>query len=244
MVAVKGKVTVVTGASAGIGRTIAEFLAEKGSDIVVLDVADGSETVSTVKAKGARAVFFHTDVSDSSQVEKAVLAATNEMGGIDNLVNNAGVTRDKLLLRMSEDDWDQVMRVNLKGVFNCTKAVIRRLVKTGGNIVNIASVAGLTGNRGQANYAASKAGVIGLTKSLAREYGERGIRVNAVAPGYIRTDMTASFNAKQREELVQATPLRRAGEPIDVARVVYFLLSEYASYVTGEVINVSGGLYM
>ena len=240
----KGKVTVVTGASQGIGRTIAEFLAEKGSDIAVFDVADGSETVRTVEAKGARAAFFHTDVSDLSQVEKAVLAATNEMGGIDNLVNNAGVTRDKLLLRMSEDDWDQVMRVNLKGVFNCTKAVIRRLVKTGGNIVNIASVAGLTGNRGQANYAASKAGVIGLTKSLAREYGERGIRVNAVAPGYIRTDMTASFNAKQREELVQATPLRRAGEPIDVARVVYFLLSEYASYVTGEVINVSGGLYM
>jgi len=241
---VKGKVTVVTGASQGIGRTIAEFLAEKGSDIAVFDVADGSETVRTVEAKGARAAFFHTDVSDLSQVEKAVLAATNEMGGIDNLVNNAGITRDKLLLRMSEDDWDQVMQVNLKGVFNCTKAVIRRLVKTGGNIVNIASVAGLTGNRGQANYAASKAGVIGLTKSLAREYGERGIRVNAVAPGYIRTDMTASFNEKQREALVQTTPLRRAGEPIDVARVVYFLLSEYASYITGEVINVSGGLYM
>jgi 3-oxoacyl-[acyl-carrier protein] reductase len=241
---VKGKVTVVTGASQGIGRTIAEFLAEKGSDIAVFDVADGSETVRTVEAKGARAAFFHTDVSDLSQVEKAVLAATNEMGGIDNLVNNAGITRDKLLLRMSEDDWDQVMQVNLKGVFNCTKAVIRRLVKTGGNIVNIASVAGLTGNRGQANYAASKAGVIGLTKSLAREYGERGIRVNAVAPGYIRTDMTASFNEKQREALVQTTPLRRAGEPIDVARVVYFLLSEYAGYVTGEVINVSGGLYM
>jgi 3-oxoacyl-[acyl-carrier protein] reductase len=158
-------------------------------------------------------------------------------------VNNAGITRDKLLVRMTEDDWDQVMRVNLKGVFNCTKAVIRRLMKTGGNIVNIASIAGLTGNPGQSNYAASKAGIIGLTKSLAKEYGERSIRVNAVAPGLIRTDMTASLSEKHQETLVQGVPLGRAGEPIDVARVVYFLLSEYAGYITGEVINVSGGLY-
>ncbi len=239
----KGKVTIVTGASQGIGRTIAEFLAEKGSDIAVFDVMDGADTVRAIEAKGTRAAFFHADVSDSQQVEKAVLAVMDGMGRVDNLVNNAGITRDKLLVRMTEDDWDQVMRVNLKGVFNCTKAVIRRLLKTGGNIVNIASIAGLTGNPGQSNYAASKAGIIGLTKSLAKEYGERGIRVNAVAPGLIRTDMTASLSEKHQETLVQSVPLGRAGEPIDVARVVYFLLSEYASYITGEVINVSGGLY-
>jgi len=239
----KGKVTIVTGASQGIGRAIAEFLAEKGSDIAVFDVTDGADTVRAIEAKGARATFFHADVSDLQQVEKAVLAVVDGMGRVDNLVNNAGITRDKLLVRMTEDDWDRVMRVNLKGVFNCTKAVIRRLMKTGGNIVNIASVAGLTGNPGQSNYAASKAGVIGLTKSLAKEYGERSIRVNAVAPGLIRTDMTASLSEKQQETLVQGVPLGRAGEPIDVARVVYFLLSEYAGYITGEVINVSGGLY-
>ena len=239
----KGKVTIVTGASQGIGRAIAEFLAEKGSDIAVFDVTDGADTVRAVEAKGARAAFFHADVSDLQQVEKAVLAVVDGMGRVDNLVNNAGITRDKLLVRMTEDDWDQVMRVNLKGVFNCTKAVIRRLMKTGGNIVNIASIAGLTGNPGQSNYAASKAGIIGLTKSLAKEYGERSIRVNAVAPGLIRTDMTASLSEKHQETLVQGVPLGRAGEPIDVARVVYFLLSEYAGYITGEVINVSGGLY-
>ncbi len=188
----KGRVTIVTGASMGIGRAIAEFLAEKGSDIAVFDVMDGADTVRAIEAKGTRAAFFHVDVSDLQQVEKAVLAVMDGMGRVDNLVNNAGITRDKLLVRMTEDDWDQVMRVNLKGVFNCTKAVIRRLMKTGGNIVNIASIAGLTGNPGQSNYAASKAGIIGLTKSLAKEYGERGIRVNAVAPGLIRTDMTAS----------------------------------------------------
>ena len=239
----KGKVTIVTGASQGIGRAIAEFLAEKGSDIAVFDVTDGADTVRAIEAKGARAAFFHADVSDLQQVEKAVLAVMDGMGRVDNLVNNAGITRDKLLVRMTEDDWDQVMRVNLKGVFNCTKAVIRRLMKTGGNIVNIASIAGLTGNPGQSNYAASKAGIIGLTKSLAKEYGERSIRVNAVAPGLIRTDMTASLSEKHQETLVQGVPLGRAGEPIDVARVVYFLLSEYAGYITGEVINVSGGLY-
>jgi 3-oxoacyl-[acyl-carrier protein] reductase len=240
----KGKVTVVTGGSMGIGRAIAEFLGEKGSDIAIFDVMDGRAAVGAIEAKGAHAAFFHVDVSDSSQVEKAVLAVTDQLGRIDNLVNNAGIARDRLLLRMTEDDWDQVMRVNLKGVFNCSKAVIRRLLKTGGSIVNIASIAGLTGNPGQSNYAASKAGVIGLTKSLAKEYGERGIRVNAVAPGFIKTDMTATFPEKTREALVQTTPLRRVGEAIDVARVVYFLLSEYASFVTGEVINVSGGLYI
>jgi 3-oxoacyl-[acyl-carrier protein] reductase len=168
----------------------------------------------------------------------------NELGGIDSLVNNAGITRDKLILRMTEEDWDQVIRVNLKGTFACTKAVIRHLLKKGGTIVNIASIAGLTGNRGQANYAASKAGIIGFTKSIAKEYGEKGVRVNAVAPGFIATDMTASLDAKYRESMTQTVALKRAGVPLDVARVVYFLLSDYSSYVTGEVINVSGGLYI
>ncbi len=241
----KGKVSIVTGASQGIGRAIAEFLAEKGSDIVIFDVADGAEAVRGIEAKGVRALFFRVDVSDYAQVDQAVLGAINGLGRVDNLVNNAGITRDKLLLRMTDDDWDLVMRVNLKGVFNCSKAVIRRLIKTGGSIVNIASIAGLMGNASQANYAASKAGIIGLTKSLAKEYGERSIRVNAVAPGFIKTEMTAaSFNEKREETVLQTTPLKRAGEPIDVARVVYFLLSEYAGFVTGDVINVSGGLYM
>jgi 3-oxoacyl-[acyl-carrier protein] reductase len=241
---VNGKVTIVTGASQGIGRAIAEFVAQKGSHVVVFDIADGAHTLRAVEAKGVRGMFLKVDISDLRETEDAVKAVVAEMGGIDNLVNNAGITRDKLLLRMSEDDWDQVIRINLKGVFNCTKAVIRHLLKKGGSIVNIASIAGLMGNPGQSNYAASKAGIIGFTKSIAKEYGERGIRVNAVAPGFIRTDMTTALDEKYRETMTEAVPLRRAGEPAEVARVVYFLLSDYGSYVTGEVINVSGGLYI
>ncbi len=240
----KGKVTIVTGGAQGIGRTIAEFLAEMGSHIAVFDVMDGSETVRAVQEKGAKAAFFRVDVSDYPQVEKAVESAKQELGDIDYLVNNAGITRDKLLLRMSEDEWDQVIRINLKGVFNCTKAVVRHLLRKGGSIVNISSVTGLMGNAGQSNYAASKAGIVGFTKSIAKEYGERGIRVNAVAPGFIKTEMTATLDEKYRETMTKAVPLRRAGEPLDVAYVVYFLLSDYSSYITGEVINVSGGLYI
>ncbi|MGD0228893.1 MAG: 3-oxoacyl-[acyl-carrier-protein] reductase [Syntrophorhabdales bacterium] len=239
----KGKVTIVTGASQGIGRAIAEFLAGKGSHIAIFDIADGADTVRAIEAKGVKAAFFRTDVSDLREVQDAVTAVVGELGGVDNLVNNAGITRDRLVLRMTEDDWDQVIRVNLKGVFSCTKAVLRHLLKKGGCIVNIASIAGLMGNPGQANYAASKAGIIGFTKTVAKEYGERGIRVNTIAPGFIRTDMTAVVDEKYRDTLTQAVPLGRAGEPVDVARVVYFLLSEYSSYITGETINVSGGLY-
>jgi len=241
---VKGKVSLVTGGSQGIGRAIAEFLAEKGSDVVILDVMDGSDARDAILARGVKALYLNADVTDYRQVEKAVQTVMGEMGGIDNLVNNAGITRDKLLLRMTEEEWDRVVQVNLKGVFNCTKAVVRHLLKKGGSIVNIASVAGLAGNAGQSNYAASKAGIIGFTKSVAKEYGERGIRVNVVAPGFIRTDMTASLDEKYRETMRQAVPLKRAGEPRDVAHVVYFLLSDYSAYITGEVINVSGGLYM
>ena len=240
----RDKVSLVTGGSQGIGRAIAEFLAEKGSDVVILDVMDGSDARDAILARGVKALYLNMDVTDYGQVEKAVQTVIGEMGGIDNLVNNAGITRDKLLLRMTEEEWDRVVQVNLKGVFNCTKAVVRHLLKKGGSIVNIASVAGLAGNAGQSNYAASKAGIIGFTKSVAKEYGERGIRVNVVAPGFIRTDMTASLDEKYRETMRQAVPLKRAGEPRDVAHVVYFLLSDYSAYITGEVINVSGGLYM
>jgi 3-oxoacyl-[acyl-carrier protein] reductase len=240
---VKGKVTILTGGAQGIGRTIAEFLADQGSDMVIFDVLDGDAAAAALRAKGVRAAYYKVDVSDLGQVEQAVAAVVKEMGGVDNLVNNAGITRDKLLLRMSEEEWDQVLRVNLKGVFTCTKTVIRHMLKKGGSIVSISSVAGLMGNAGQSNYAASKAGIVGFTKSIAREYGERGIRVNAVAPGFIVTRMTDTLDEAWKEKTVKAIPLGRAGEPIDVARVVYFLLSDYSAYVTGETINVSGGLY-
>ena len=239
----KGKVTILTGGAQGIGKTIAAFLADRGSDMVIFDVLDGETTAAELREKGVRAAYFKVDVSNLAQVEQAVAAVVKEMGGIDNLVNNAGITRDKLLIRMSEEEWDQVIRVNLKGVFTCTKTVIRQMLKKGGSIVNISSVAGLMGNAGQSNYAASKAGIVGFTKSVAREYGERNIRVNAVAPGFIMTRMTDTLDEAWKEKTVKAIPLGRAGEPIDVARVVYFLLSDYSAYVTGETINVSGGLY-
>jgi 3-oxoacyl-[acyl-carrier protein] reductase len=240
----KGKVTIVTGASQGIGKAIAEFLADKGSDLILFDVVETENIASDLSKKGVRAISRTLDVGDFQAVERAINDTAKEMGQIDCLVNNAGITRDKLLLRMSEEDWDQVMRVNLKGVFNCTKSVLRHMLKKGGNIVSISSVTGLMGNPGQSNYAASKAGLIGFTKSIAREYGERNIRANAVAPGFIETKMTDALDEGVKERMKQSIPLRRTGEPLDVARVVYFLLSEYSSYITGEVINVSGGLYI
>jgi 3-oxoacyl-[acyl-carrier protein] reductase len=237
-------VTIITGAAQGIGRTIAEFLADQGSDIVLFDVLDGEAVAASLRDRGVRSAFFKVDVTDLAAVEQAVGAVVKEFGGIDNLVNNAGITRDKLLLRMTEEEWDQVVRVNLKGVFACTKAVLRHMLKKGGSIVNVSSIAGLMGNAGQANYAATKAGLVGFTKSVAREYGERNIRVNAVAPGFIVTQMTHVLDESWKEKTVGMIPLRRAGEALDVARVVYFLLSDYSAYVTGETINVSGGLYM
>ena len=237
-------VTIVTGGAQGIGRVIAEYLAEKGGDIVIFDLMDGSEVAKAITDKGRRAESFQVDVSSLAAVEEAVNDTMKKMGQINNLVNNAGITIDKLLLRMKEEDWDKVIQVNLKSVFNCTKAVLRHMLKTGGSIVSISSIAGVMGNPGQANYAASKAGLIGFTKSIAKEYGERGIRVNAVAPGFINTKMTEILDSKYKEEMFKAIPLKRYGEPIDVARTVYFLLSESGGYITGEVINVNGGLYM
>lgn len=240
----KDTVTIVTGGSQGIGRSIAEFLASKGSDIAIFDIVDSAEVVQSIRQKGQRAEFYHVDVSNFLMVGEAVDRVVKEMGRVSNLVNNAGITNDKLLLRMREEDWDRVIQVNLKSAFNCTRAVVRYMIKTGGSIVNISSIAGVMGNAGQANYAASKAGIIGFTKSVAREYGERGIRVNAVAPGFIKTKMTESLDEKAKETMFKAIPLGRLGEPDDIAHVVYFLLSEYGSYITGEVINVNGGLYM
>lgn len=240
----KDKVTVVTGGARGIGREISIFLAGKGGDVVIFDVLDADEVAKKIKELGRRAFYVKVDVTDLKSVEEAMDFSFQEMGRIDNLVNNAGITCDRLLIRMKEEEWDKVIDVNLKGVFNCTKAALKYMLKTGGSIVSISSIAGLSGNVGQANYAASKAGIIGFTKAIAREYGPRGIRANVVAPGYIKTEMTEVFDEKTREDLIKMIPLKRAGEPIDVAKVVYFLLSDYASYITGEVINVSGGLYM
>lgn len=240
----KDTVTIVTGGSQGIGRSIAEFLAAKGGDVVIFDIADSSDIVQYIRQKGQRSEFYQIDVSNFNMVGEAVDKVIKDMGRVSNLVNNAGITADKLLLRMKEEDWDRVLQINLKSAFNCTKAVVRYMLKTGGSIVNISSIAGVMGNAGQANYAASKAGLIGFTKSVAREYGERGIRVNAVAPGFIKTRMTESLDEKSRETMFRAIPLGRLGEPDDIAHVVYFLLSEYGSYITGEVINVNGGLYM
>lgn len=239
-----GRMTIVTGAAQGIGRSIAELLAEKGSDIAVFDIIDGLEIKAAIESKGRRCEVYTVDVADFGAAEKAINQVVKDFGRVDNLVNNAGITIDKLLVRMKEDDWDRIMRVNLKSVFNCTKAIIRHMLRTGGNIVNVSSVSGVMGNAGQANYAASKAGIIGFTKSVAKEYAERSIRVNAVAPGFIRTKMTDALDEKTKESMFGAIPLKRLGEPEDVANVVYFLLSHYSGYITGEVINVNGGLYM
>lgn len=235
--------TIVTGGAQGIGRAIAEFVAFKGGRVVVFDVLDGSEVVQAIEAKGGKAIFHYVDVSDFKMVGEAVEKVEKETGPINHLVNNAGITVDRLLVRMKEEDWDKVIKINLKGVFNCTRAVLRHMLKTGGSIVNIASVSGVMGNAGQSNYAASKAGIIGFTKSVAKEYGERGIRVNAVAPGFIATKMTEGLEEKTKEEMFRAIPLKRFGEPLDVAHVVYFLLSKYSGYITGEVIHVNGGMY-
>jgi 3-oxoacyl-[acyl-carrier protein] reductase len=237
-------VTIVTGGAQGIGRTIANFLAEKGSDIAIFDITDGSEACAEISSQGRKCRFYQVNVVDTQMVKDAVDQVVKDFGKLDNLVNNAGITRDNLLLRIKEEDWDAVLDVNLKSVFNCTKAAVKHMLRTGGGIVNISSVVGVMGNAGQANYSASKAGMIGFTKSTAKEYAERGIRVNAVAPGFISTKMTDALNEKTREEMFKAIPLKRLGESKDVAYAVYFLLSKYGSYITGEVINVNGGLHM
>lgn len=242
-----GKVALVTGSAQGIGKAIALLLAEKGADVVVSDInlEKAQETANEIEGKGRRSIALKVDVADPNEVEQMVETIIEKFSRIDILVNNAGITRDRLLLRMSPEDWDAVLNVNLKGVFNCTKSVIKYMSKQrSGKIVNIASVVGLMGNVGQANYAASKAGVIGFTKTIAREFAQRGININAIAPGYIQTQMTEVLPEKVKEELLRLIPMGRLGQPEDVAQAVLFLVSEASSYVTGQVLNVNGGIYM
>lgn len=243
----KGKVALVTGGARGIGRTIAERLGRDGADLAVFDVLDDVKAVAEemAGALGVQARGYKVDVTDSGQVDEAVGAAVKDLGRLDVLVNNAGITRDGLLMRMKDADWDAVLAVNLKGAFLCTRAASRYLLKQrSGRIVNIASVVGLMGNAGQANYSASKAGLIGLTKTCAKEFGSRGITVNAVAPGYIKTAMTDKLTEEQREKMLALVPLGRLGGVDDVASAVAFLASENAGYVTGQVLTVDGGMVM
>lgn len=242
-----GKTVLVTGAARGIGQAIALAFAEEGANMAVADVQAEwlDETVAAVEAKGRRAARFAVDVRNAAAVQAAVDGAVQALGGLDVLVNNAGITRDTLILRMSEADWDDVIAVNLRGTFLFTKAAAKiMLKKRSGSIVNIASIIGMIGNAGQANYAASKAGVIALTKSSAKELAARGIRVNAVAPGFIRTKMTDALPEDVRQKMLANVPLGCFGTPENVARVVLFLAGENSAYVTGEVINISGGMVM
>jgi 3-oxoacyl-[acyl-carrier protein] reductase len=241
------RVALVTGGAQGIGKAVALLLAQNGADIVVSDINldKAEETAREVQALDRKALATKVDVATLGDVEKMVDTVLEQFGRVDILVNNAGITRDKLILRMTEEDWDAVLNINLKGTFNCTKAVVRHMSKQKyGKIVNIASVVGEMGNAAQANYAASKAGVIGFTKTIAREFAQRGINVNAIAPGYIETPMTDSLPDKVKEELKRLIPLDRLGKPEDVAEAVLFLVSESANYITGHVLNVNGGIYM
>jgi len=241
------KVVVVTGAARGIGRTIAEAFARAGADLALCDLEAGwlEDTATAVRAAGRRAECVAVNVSDGAAVSAAIAEVLEKFGRIDVLVNNAGITRDKLLARMPEEDWDAVIAVNLKGTFLFTKAVARPMMKQrGGTIVNIASIIGLIGNAGQCNYAASKAGVMALTKSAARELAPRSVRVNAVAPGFIETKMTEVLPEDVRQKMMDAVPLGRFGSPEDVASAVLFLAGDASSYMTGQVLTVSGGMVM
>lgn len=244
---VKQKVALVTGGVRGIGRAVVEKLASEGADVAFTGRSSQQavdEFEKYIKEKyGVGAKGYLSDASSFSQASELVDAVISQFGRIDVLVNNAGISRDGLFLRMSEEQWDDVINVNLKSVFNITKAVSYHMLRARqGSIINMSSVVGIGGNAGQANYAASKAGVIGLTKSLAKEFGSRGIRVNAVAPGFITTDMTAAVAEETREQWVKNIPLKREGRPEDVANTILFLASELSSYITGQVIPVCGGM--
>jgi 3-oxoacyl-[acyl-carrier protein] reductase len=241
----EGKTAIVTGGAQGIGHAIARRLATDGAAVVIADVKDdvGAASVATIVAAGGKAHFIHADVTDPEQVAALVKHTLDTWQRIDILVNNVGVTRDGLLMMMSEDDWDLVLRINLKSVYLVSKAAVRPMMKQrGGRIVNISSVAGLSGNAGQANYAASKAGIIGLTKTMAKELGPRGITVNAVAPGFIPTDLTRELPADLIAKAVDLTPLGRLGTVDDVAGAVAFLVSDDAAFMTGQVLRVDGGM--
>ena len=244
----KGKCAVVTGAAKGIGKAIALKLASSGVNIVLNYRSSEDKAIETEKeilSLGVEVLRIKGDISKPNDVENLIDCAKNKFGKIDIMVNNAGITKDTLLLRMKEEDFDSVINVNLKGVFNCLKAITPVMVKQKeGKIINLSSVVGLVGNAGQVNYAASKAGVIGMTKSLAKEIGSRGITVNAVAPGFIGTDMTDVLGDRFKEEAKKSIPLKRLGKAEDVAEVVAFLASDSANYITGQVIHVDGGMVM
>ncbi len=247
MGALEGKVAIVTGAARGIGRAIAEELAAEGADLALCDLEEEwlADTAAAVQSKGRNALCLAVDVSNGEQVAEAVSQVVKTCGKLDIVVNNAGITKDTFLARMSEADWDAVLSVNLKGTFLFCKAAGRPMMKQrGGAIVNIASIIGLIGNAGQCNYAASKAGVIALTKSVAKELASRGVRVNAVAPGFIETKMTEALPEDIRAKMLEVIPARRFGTPRDVARAVVFLASDESSYMTGQVLTVSGGMVM
>lgn len=243
----EGKVALVTGGARGIGKAICDRYAAEGAKLAIVDIMldVAQKTADEFIAQGVEAAAFACNVAKPEEAEATVKAVCEKFGTVDILVNNAGITRDTLIMRMSEQDWDLVMSVNLKGTFNFIKAVARPMMKNRyGKIVNIASVVGRMGNAGQANYSASKAGVIGLTKTAAKEFASRNISVNAVAPGYILTDMTKAVSEAATDAFLTVTPMKRPGSPEDVAKVVFFLSSADSDYVTGQVINVDGGLLM
>ncbi|MGW8266191.1 MAG: 3-oxoacyl-[acyl-carrier-protein] reductase [Longimicrobiales bacterium] len=240
-----GQVALVTGGGRGIGLAIANALAEGGATVAVVDVDEAGAQAAASGLPGEGHAGFRADVTGAQEIQEVIQAVEERIGPVSILVNNAGITRDNLLLRMSEEEWDQVLSVNLKGAFNTTKGVARGMMKRReGVIVNIASVIGRMGNAGQANYAASKAGLIGLTKSVAREFANRGVRCNAIAPGFIQTEMTAKLKPEVIEGLKSQIPLGTLGNPEDVARVVRFLVGPGAAYITGQVIGVDGGMVM
>ncbi len=244
----EGKTALVTGGSRGIGKAVALKLAEQGADVAIVATsksAAAEETLEQLKALGVKACLYACDISDEAQVKETVDSVLADFGHIDILVNNAGITKDKLLMAMSAEDIDRVIDVNLKGTIYMTKACIRPFMKQRkGSIINISSVVGLMGNAGQANYAASKAGIIGLTKTVAKEYAARGIRCNAIAPGYISTDMTDALSEADSKKIKDMIPTGRLGTPEDIAGVAAFLAGDLSSYITGEVIRVDGGMYI
>jgi 3-oxoacyl-[acyl-carrier protein] reductase len=243
-----GKVALVTGGARGIGRATVLELAKSGADVAINysgSEAAAKQVAEEVESLGRKAVIIQANVADSASVGEMVKKVVDEFGKLDILVNNAGITKDNLIMRMKEEEWDAVIDVNLKGVFNCIKAVTRQMMKQrSGRIINISSVVGVMGNPGQANYVAAKAGVIGLTKTTARELASRGITVNAVAPGYIETDMTSKLGEDVKEGMLSMIPLARLGYPEDIAKTVRFLCSEDASYMTGQTLHVDGGMVM
>ncbi|MFH0840235.1 MAG: 3-oxoacyl-[acyl-carrier-protein] reductase [Candidatus Omnitrophota bacterium] len=243
----KSKVGLITGGARGIGKEMALLFAREGADICICDINDESiqAVVKEIESLGVKALGVKVDVTNYSEVLEMAGKVLDKFSKIDILINNAGITRDNLLLRMKEEDWDSVLNVNLKGTFNCTKAVSKIMIKQRcGKIVNIASIIGIIGNAGQANYAASKGGIISFTKSVAKELASRNINVNAIAPGFIKTDMTAKLSEEIKDGMLKLIPLGRLGDPLDVAKLALFLASDNSGYITGEVIKVDGGMVM